>query len=114
MRAYLAFMAPRLAEIWRLLTPDGSVYLHCDAHASHYLKVMMDTIFGAANFRNEIVWGYRTGGVSKKHWPRKHDTLLFYVKSGAYQHNPLQERIYYEKPFFTANQDEQGRYYTSR
>ena len=87
------------------------MYLHCDAHASHYLKVMMDTIFGAANFRNEIVWGYRTGGVSKRHWPRKHDTLLFYVKSGAYQHNPLQERIYYEKPFFTANQDEQGRYY---
>ena len=111
MRAYLAFMAPRLAEIWRLLRPEGSIYLHCDAHACHYLKCMLDAIFGAQNFRNEIVWGYRTGGVSKKHWPRKHDTLLFYVKSGAYQHNPLQERIYYEKPFFTANQDEQGRYY---
>ena len=80
MRAYLAFMAPRLAEIWRLLTPNGSVYLHCDAHASHYLKVMMDIIFGASQFQNEFVWYYGGGGASKRRWARKHDVLLFYTK----------------------------------
>ena len=111
MRAYLTFMAPRLAEIYRLLKPTGSVYLHCDPHASHYLKCLMDVIFGANNFRNEIVWGYRTGGVSRKHWPRKHDLLLFYAKSRNYQHNPQQERVYYDKPFFTEEMDEEGRYY---
>ena len=115
--AYLTFMAPRIIEMHRLLKKTGSIYLHCDPTASHYLKVFMDAIFDQANkkendfFKNEIIWGYRTGGVSKKHWPRKHDTLLFYTKSKAYQHNPLQERIYYEKPFFVSNQDEQGRYY---
>ena len=80
MRAYLAFMAPRLAEIWRLLRPDGSVYLHCDAHASHYLKVMMDIIFGASQFQNEFIWYYGGGGASKRRWARKHDVLLFYTK----------------------------------
>ena len=80
MRAYLAFMAPRLAEIWRLLTPTGSVFLHCDPHASHYLKVMMDTIFGAPNCRNEIIWCYRGGGVPKNAFARKHDIILFYAK----------------------------------
>ena len=80
MRAYLAFMAPRLAEIWRLLTPNGSVYLHCDPHASHYLKVMLDTIFGAANFRNEIIWCYSGGGIPRKDFPRKHDVILRYAR----------------------------------
>ena len=83
MRAYLAFMAPRLAEIWRLLTPTGSVYLHCDAHASHYLKCMMDVIFGAANFRNEIIWHYTGGGRSKTYFSRKHDVILWYARSAA-------------------------------
>ena len=110
-RAYLAFMGPRIVEIYRLLRNDGSFYLHCDPTASHYLKGMCDAVFGQKNFRNEIVWGYRTGGISKKHWPRKHDTLLFYVKSSTYKHNAIQERVYYEKPFFTSKQDEQGRYY---
>ena len=80
MRAYLAFMAPRLAEIWRLLTPNGSVYLHCDPHASHYLKVMMDAIFGASHFRNEIVWCYSGGGIPRKDFPRKHDVILRYAR----------------------------------
>ena len=82
MRAYLTFMAPRLAEIWRLLKPTGSVYLHCDPHASHYLKCLMDVIFGAKNFRNEIVWCYPPGGRGPKlGFHRKHDSLLFYGKS---------------------------------
>ena len=56
MMAYLVMMAARLVELHRVLKPTGSLYLHCDPTASHYLKVMLDTIFGAENFRNEIVW----------------------------------------------------------
>jgi len=84
MRAYLTFMAPRLAEIYRLLKPTGSVYLHCDPHASHYLKCLMDAIFGHENFRNEIVWHYQTGGVSKRWFGRKHDLIYFYTKTEKY------------------------------
>ena len=87
MRAYLAFMAPRLAEIWRLLAPDGSVYLHCDPHASHYLKVIMDTIFGYPRFRNEIIWHYKHTGNSKRDFARKHDVLLRYVKTDSWTFN---------------------------
>ena len=111
MLAYLTYMAERLTEMRRLLKRTGSVYLHCDQTASHYLKVVMDGIFGANNFRNEVVWSYRTGGVSKRYWPRKHDVLLFYVKSNAYKHRPLQERVLYDKPFFNAQYDEEGRPY---
>ncbi len=111
MLAYLTYMAERLAEMRRLLKSTGSIYLHCNPTASHYLKIVMDAVFGAGNFRNEIVWSYRTGGVSKRYWPRKHDVLLFYVKSDSYTHRPLQERILYDKPFFNAQFDEEGRPY---
>ena len=111
MLAYLTYMTERLTEMGRLLKQTGSIYLHCDQTASHYLKIVMDGIFGANNFRNEIVWSYRTGGVSKRYWPRKHDVLLFYVKSDAYKHRPLQERVLYDRPFFNAQFDEEGRPY---
>lgn len=62
MAAYLCFMSVRLIAMRRLLRPTGSIYLHCDPTASHYLKMLMDGIFGKRNFKNEIVWGYRTGG----------------------------------------------------
>jgi DNA modification methylase len=82
--AYLSMMAPRLVELRRVLRSTGSIYLHCDPTASHYLKVLMDAVFGAENFRNEIVWR-RTGA----HGPRRsfgpiHDTLLFYSKTNEY------------------------------
>lgn len=109
--AYLNYMVQRLLQMKVILKPTGSVYLHCDPTVSHYIKVMMDAIFGHANFQNEIVWSYRTGGVSKRRWPRKHDILLFYTSGKHYQHNPLQERVYYDKPFFTTQKDEQGRHY---
>ena len=109
--AYLSYMVERLIQMRIILKPTGSIYLHCDPTYSHYLKVVMDGIFGHKNYRNEIVWGYRTGGISKKYWPRKHDTILFYVKSDAYQHNPPRERIYYDKPFFSPKKDNEGRYY---
>ena len=98
-------------EMHRILRDDGSIYLHIDHTAHAYVKALMDAIFGRKNFRNEIVWSYRTGGVSTKYWPRKHDTLLFYVKSSDYSHMPIQERVYYDKPFFTSLIDEQGRHY---
>ena len=109
--AYIAFMVERMIEIRRILKSTGSIYLHCDHAANAYLRQMMDAIFGPRNFRNEIVWGYRTGGISKNYWPRKHDTILFYVKSAQYVHQPQQERVYYEKPFFNSDVDAQGRPY---
>ena len=80
MRAYLAFMGPRLAEMHRLLTDTGSIYLHCDPTASHYLKGVMDAIFGEKNYRNEIVWCYAGGGTPKWDYPRKHDIIFRYSK----------------------------------
>ena len=111
MGAFLCWMAVRVLEMERVLKDTGSIYLHCDHTASHYLKAMMDAIFGRQNFRNEIVWSYRTGGVSKRYWPRKHDIILFYVKSDSYEHSPIQERVFYDKPFFTEQVDAEGRYY---
>ena len=77
---YIEWMRERCFEMRRVLKPTGSLYLHCDWHASHYLKVMLDEIFGYSNFQNEIVWCYRLGGRPRKGWPRKHDTILFYSK----------------------------------
>ena len=87
MLAYLSMMAPRLIELRRVLKSTGSLYLHCDPTASHYLKLLLDSIFGPENFRNEIIWR-RTGA----HGPRRsfgpiHDTLLFYSKSNDYYFN---------------------------
>ena len=81
MLAYLSYMVERLALLRELLKPTGSIYLHCDPHASHYLKLIMDDIFGAKCYRNEIVWAYRTGGVSKRWFARKHDIILCYGKT---------------------------------
>ena len=86
--AYLINMTPRLVEIHRLLNPSGSVYLHCDPTASHYLKVVMDAVFGRENFRNEIVWCYRGGGVPRRDFARKHDVILRYSKSNKFTFNP--------------------------
>ena len=97
MTAYCFYMAERLIEIHRVLKPTGSVYLHCDATASHYLKVMMDTIFGTENFRNEIIWHYYNKfGAGKNVFGRNYDQVLFYSKTGKYQFNPL--RVKREKP----------------
>ena len=78
---YLAWIKPRLNEMKRLLALTGSIYLHCDPTMSHYLKVLMDEVFGRAQFRNEIVWCYKSGGRAKVHFPKKHDVILWYSKS---------------------------------
>ncbi len=76
--AYLAYMAIRLLECHRVLKPTGSIYLHCDPTMSHYLKALMDCIFGEDNFRNEIVWKRTAAHSGKKGWGPVHDTILFY------------------------------------
>ena len=81
MAAFLCFMGVRLIEMQRVLREDGSIYLHCDPTASHYLKALMDAIFGKKMFRNEIVWCYSGGGIPKNDYPRKHDVILRYTNS---------------------------------
>lgn len=93
MGAFMCFMAVRLLEMWRVLKPTGSIYLHCDPTASHYLKAVMDAIFGWRQFRNEIVWCYSQGGKSKKYFGKKHDILLFYSKSRIWFFNADGVRI---------------------
>ena len=92
--AYLVMMVERLVELRRVLKETGSVYLHCDPAASHYLKLLLDAIFGAENFRNEIVWFYKTGGASHRHFARKHDLIFFYSKSEQYIFHALKEKSY--------------------
>ena len=89
MKGYLKFMEPRLVEMHRLLKDTGSLYLHCDPHASHYLKVMMDGIFGMKHFRNEIVWkrSKATANDALRRFAQSADSILFYTKSNDYVFN---------------------------
>jgi site-specific DNA-methyltransferase (adenine-specific) len=95
MMAYLAMMAARLVELHRVLKPTGSLYLHCDPTASHYLKLLLDAIFGPENFLNEITWKRTTSHSDAKTWARVSDIILFYSKSGSFSWNiprkPLSE-----------------------
>lgn len=85
---YLQFMYERLVIIRELLSDKGSIYLHCDWHKSHHLRMIMDEVFGASNFLNEIVWNYGTYiGQTKRNFPRKHDSIFIYVKSDNYTFN---------------------------
>ncbi len=82
---YWSFLEPRLAEAWRLLADDGTLYLHLDYREAHYAKVLLDALFGRECFLNEIIWAYDYGAKSKRRWPTKHDTILVYVKTpGGY------------------------------
>ncbi len=105
MMAYVTYMAQRIIQMHRVLRDTGSLYLHVDPTASHYLKIVLDQIFGKDGFRNEIIWSYRTGGASKKYWARKHDTILFYAKP-KYIHNAMKERIYYKQKTLAEDTDE--------
>jgi DNA modification methylase len=84
--AYLCMMAPRLIELRRVLKPSGSLYLHCDPTASHYLKVLLDGIFGPSCFRNEVIWRYRRWPAKARRFQRMHDVLLFYTASPERAH----------------------------
>lgn len=87
MMAYLAMLAPRLVELRRVLKPTGSIYLHCDPTASHYIKLLMDTVFGKRHFQNEIIWWYRKWSASRNRFLRNHDVLFFYTKSEEHTFN---------------------------
>jgi DNA modification methylase len=87
--AYLVMMAPRLVEMHRLLKPSGSLYLHCDPTASHYLKVLLDIICGPEQFRNEVVWKRTSAHSSARKWGPVHDIILFYSRTKDYVWNPV-------------------------
>ena len=114
MMAYLVMMAPRLVELHRVLKPNGSLYLHCDPTASHYLKLLLDAVFGPSNFRNEIVWR-RTGSHNQnKRYGPIHDTIFFYSKSQHYSFNTNFRPVarghvvsYFNK------EDDRGKYWTN-
>ena len=97
---YLAFIGPRLEEARRLLTDDGTLYLHLDYREAHYCKVLLDEVFGRDCFLNEIVWAYDYGGRPRDRWPAKHDTILVYVRRPGAHHfdRDAVERIPYMAP----------------
>jgi site-specific DNA-methyltransferase (adenine-specific) len=80
---YEAFLLPRLEEARRVLRPSGSIYVHLDYREVHYVKVLLDGLFGRDNFLNEIVWAYDYGGRPRDRWPAKHDTILLYAKQAG-------------------------------
>ena len=99
MAAFLCYIGVRLMEMHRILADDGTLYLHCDHTAGHYLKLLLDAIFGHENFRNEIVWCYSGGGQPRNDFPRKHDTILRYSKSDTYTFNRDEARIPYDSDY---------------
>lgn len=114
--SYLQMMYERLVLMKELLAENGSIYVHLDWRVVHYVKVMMDEIFGAKNFVNEIIWYYKTGGVPESGgFSRKHDTILFYSKGDDFVFNPQKEKSYlmhkYGFPNIEIKEDEYG-YYT--
>ena len=109
--AYLSYMAERLLIMHRILKSTGSLYLHCDPTASHYVKALLDAIFGHHNFRNEIVWKRTGAHNAAKRWGPIHDTLLFYSKTDRYIWNRVSQR-YSDAYLDSAYQytDDRGRY----
>jgi site-specific DNA-methyltransferase (adenine-specific) len=111
MMAYLAMMAPRLVELRRVLKQTGSIYLHCDPTASHYLKILMDAVFGPQFFKNEVIWKRTSAHVNPKRWGPVHDTLLFYSKGQNVEWNNVLQA--YDESHIAAkygNEDEKGRF----
>jgi len=108
--AYLTMMAVRLQELKRVLKSKGSIYLHCDTSASHYLKILLDTIFGRENFRGEIAWKRTSSHNDSKAWAKVQDVILFYAGDG-FKFNPVfaaHDKSYVDK--FYRFTDERGRY----
>jgi DNA modification methylase len=112
MMAYITMMAVRLLELHRVLKPTGSLYLHCDPTASHYLKAVLDAIFGPYNFRSEIIWKRTSSHNSARRWGPIHDTILFYSKSKKFAWNRIPTRYdqKYIKRFYWRT-DANGRRY---
>ena len=114
MMAYLVMMTARLVELHRVLKPTGSLYLHCDPTASHYLKIILDTIFGTENFRNQITWKRTSSHNSAVKWGPISDNILFFSKSGDFMWNKVYQK--YDQEYidgFYRYEDEGGRYRVS-
>ena len=111
MMAYLAMMAVRLIELHRVLKPTGSLYLHCDPTASHYLKVLLDAIFGPFHFTNEVIWQRTSSSNNPRRWGPVHDTILLYAKSDEYVWNRITQA--HTQSYLSSKykyEDEKGRY----
>lgn len=105
---YLGMMSVRLRLMKTLLSDRGSIYVHLDYRTVHYIKIIMDCIFGKDNFLNEIIWAYKSGGTSNKYFSKKHDNILVYTKTQEYIFNPQKEKSYNRdyKPYRFKNVNE--------
>lgn len=117
MMAYLIFMSMRIMEMHRILKPTGNLFLHCDRYANSYLRILLDSLFGAKNFRNEIVWQRTKGGKQSQHEPRKlganADTIFHYSKTGDFIWNaPYTQLSATEIQKKFPHEDQRGRYHT--
>ncbi len=99
MMSYITYMTQRIIQMHRVLRDTGSLYLHVDPTASHYLKIVLDQIFGHDNFINEIIWHYGKWSNTAKHFQKNHDIILFYSKSDTYTFNPLHVERRNSKPY---------------
>jgi site-specific DNA-methyltransferase (adenine-specific) len=114
MMAYLAMMAVRLLELHRVLKPTGSLYLHCDPTASHYLKILLDATFGKKQYINEIIWlRANAHNFKTRYWPRQHDIIFLYGKTDDVVVNPQYEP-YGQEQLSRYRADENGRLYTGQ
>ncbi len=117
MMAYLVMMAPRLVELRRVLKPTGSLYLHCDPTASHYLKLLLDTVFGSENYRNEIAWrrtnAHNDAKQGRMQYGNVRDTILFYTKGNKWTWNWLYTGYDYQyiDSFYKYTEHNTGRRY---
>jgi site-specific DNA-methyltransferase (adenine-specific) len=106
---------PRIKEMHRILKNTGCIYLQMDTRINHWIRCIMDDVFGYDNFVNEIIWKYKTGGASKKYFPRKHDNIFLYSKSKTYTFNKLLDKNYTKHKYGFTNlqtqEDENGFYY---
>ncbi|MFX1448656.1 MAG: DNA methyltransferase, partial [Promethearchaeota archaeon] len=112
--AYIDFLFERLTLMKKLLTEDGSIYVHLDWHVSHYIKIIMDEIFGKENFKNEIIWAYPAASAkTRRFFIRSFDTILFYTKSDNYTFNndPNIYMEYSDRVKFSLKTDDKGVYY---
>ena len=112
---YLIYMTQRLVLLKKIISPTGSIYMHCDPTVSHYVKVIMDGIFGFGNFRNEVVWKRMSSHNDAKRWGKIHDTLLFYSMADKFTWTG-EARVPYDEAYLKknyANKDGRGRYTTS-
>ena len=109
MEAFCRFLQPRFERMHRVLSDRGSIYVHLDWRTAHHVRVLLEAIFGARNFLNEIIWSYRTGGRSRRWFARKHDTILLYAKRlGRHTFNLLRDG---EFRTLGMNVDKRGRFY---